>query len=233
MHFNFTVWVLSSHMWPSGRCVGQCKYRTFPSPPTCMGWCCRTPGASNSGWFGDGSASVWDCPVCCRMWSSIPGLYPLGSSSTSLSCTCSVTTEHLSRHSQVFPGWGGRFTPLPHKCSRLFSPYCFQFFFTYFLDLCSVNPEIIASWTRFRNGWCVTQAIQIFTNVCWLWWRPEQRWAFLWRPAPCYSSSLFQKHCCLGTSPDNMCFSLAFQLGYVKPLSICQQAIRCPNLCLF
>lgn len=85
--------------------------------------------------------------MCCRMWSSIPGRYPLGTSSTSLSCTCSVTTKHLSRHRQVFPGWGGRFTPLPHKCSRLFSPYCFQFFFTHFLDLCSVNPETPAAWT--------------------------------------------------------------------------------------
>lgn len=165
MHFNFTFWVLSSHMWLSGRCVWQCKYRTFPSPPTRMGRCCRTPGVSNSGWFGAGSSSVWDCPVCCRMCSSTPGFYPLGTSGTSLSRTCSVTTKHFSRHSQVFPEWGGKFTPLPHKCGRLFSPYCFQFFFTYFLDLCSVNPETIASWTL-ASGMvgASCRQIQIFTK---------------------------------------------------------------------
>ena len=52
---------------------------------------------------------IVDCPVHCRMLSSVSGLYSLDARSTS-----SVTiTKNVSRHYQMFLGWGAWYIKLP------------------------------------------------------------------------------------------------------------------------
>lgn len=53
---------------------------------------------------------LWGWPYVCRMFNSIPGLYPLGASSILSSPV--VTTKNTTRHSQM--PQGGKIFPSPH-----------------------------------------------------------------------------------------------------------------------
>lgn len=44
-----------------------------------------------------------DCPVSCRMFMNIPGLYSPGASSTLILAV--VADKNVSRHCQMYPGW--------------------------------------------------------------------------------------------------------------------------------
>ena len=57
---------------------------------------------------------IVDCPVHRRVLSSVSGLYPLGASSTS----SVMTTKNVSRHYQMFLGWGALCIKLPSTENR-------------------------------------------------------------------------------------------------------------------